>query len=112
MAKNLPQVDGETILAQVAALGQIPSPSGFAYAAIDAVQTDMERLDLVARRTVNGALVVMLPGGDPALGGRTLSAHVDTLGPGVDASHSFERMHRTSLEQTARLLLAYLFTPA
>jgi putative aminopeptidase FrvX len=30
------------------------------------------------------------------------------LGPGVDASHSFERLHRTALEETARLLLAYL----
>ena len=30
------------------------------------------------------------------------------VGPGVDASHSFERLHRTSLEETARLLLAYL----
>jgi putative aminopeptidase FrvX len=30
------------------------------------------------------------------------------VGPGVDASHSFERLHQTSLEETARLLLAYL----
>jgi len=30
------------------------------------------------------------------------------VGPGVDASHSFERLHRTALEETARLLLAYL----
>jgi aminopeptidase len=34
------------------------------------------------------------------------------VGPGVDASHSFERLHRTSLEETSRLLLAYLMTPA
>jgi putative aminopeptidase FrvX len=32
------------------------------------------------------------------------------VGPGVDASHSYERLHRTSLEETARLLLAYLTT--
>ena len=68
MAQNLPEVDGESILAQVASLCEIPSPSGFAYAAIDAVQTETERLGLVARRTVKGALVVMLPGDDPALG--------------------------------------------
>lgn len=32
------------------------------------------------------------------------------VGPGVDASHSFERLHQTSLEETARLLVAYLLT--
>ena len=31
-------------------------------------------------------------------------------GPGVDASHSFERLHQRSLEETAKLLLAYLLT--
>ncbi|MFN8590829.1 MAG: hypothetical protein U0031_05140 [Thermomicrobiales bacterium] len=30
------------------------------------------------------------------------------VGPGVDASHSFERLHRESLRETARLLVAYL----
>jgi putative aminopeptidase FrvX len=33
------------------------------------------------------------------------------VGPGVDASHSFERLHRGSLDQTARLLLAWLMEP-
>jgi putative aminopeptidase FrvX len=33
------------------------------------------------------------------------------VGPGVDASHSFERLHRDSLDQTARLLLAWLAEP-
>lgn len=33
------------------------------------------------------------------------------VGPGVDASHSFERLHRDSLDQTARLLLAWLNEP-
>lgn len=33
------------------------------------------------------------------------------VGPGVDASHSFERLHRRSLEETTRLLLAYLGSP-
>lgn len=33
------------------------------------------------------------------------------VGPGVDASHSFERMHRQSLEETLKLLLAYVTTP-
>lgn len=30
------------------------------------------------------------------------------VGPGIDASHSFERTHVSSLEETAKLLLAYL----
>lgn len=30
------------------------------------------------------------------------------VGPGVDGSHSYERLHQRSLEETARLLLAYL----
>lgn len=33
------------------------------------------------------------------------------VGPGVDASHSFERTHREALEATARLLLAYVTSP-
>jgi putative aminopeptidase FrvX len=32
------------------------------------------------------------------------------VGPGVDASHAYERLHVKSLEETARLLLAYLLT--
>lgn len=30
------------------------------------------------------------------------------VGPGIDASHSFERVHTDALEQTTKLLLAYL----
>jgi putative aminopeptidase FrvX len=33
------------------------------------------------------------------------------VGPGVDASHSWERTHRDALEATARLLLAYVLDP-
>lgn len=33
---------------------------------------------------------------------------IGLLGPGVDASHSFERTHRDALDASARLLLAYL----
>lgn len=34
------------------------------------------------------------------------------VGPGVDASHSFERLHRDSLTETAELLFAWLHEPA
>ena len=33
---------------------------------------------------------------------------IGLMGPGVDASHSFERTHRDALEASAKLLLAYL----
>lgn len=33
------------------------------------------------------------------------------IGPGVDASHAYERTHRRALEGTARLVWAYLTTP-
>jgi putative aminopeptidase FrvX len=36
------------------------------------------------------------------------NARVGLVGPGVDASHAYERTHRDSLEQTVRLLVAYL----
>jgi putative aminopeptidase FrvX len=32
------------------------------------------------------------------------------IGPGVDASHSYERLHQRSLEESAKLLLAYLLS--
>src|SRR5262245_25939913 len=78
--QELPSVDGAYMLAQTAALCRIPSPTGFTHAAIDHVADELHRLGLPLRRTVKGALVATLPGGDPSLGGRTLSAHVDTLG--------------------------------
>lgn len=34
------------------------------------------------------------------------------IGPGIDASHAFERTHRDSLENTYRLLNAYLQSPS
>jgi putative aminopeptidase FrvX len=78
--RGLPAVDGDYMLEQTAALCRIPSPSGFTHAAIDHVQTELERLAIPVRRTVKGALAASLPGGDSQYGGRTLSAHVDTLG--------------------------------
>jgi putative aminopeptidase FrvX len=77
---TLPPVDGAYMLEQAAALCSIPSPTGFTTAAIDHVAAELAMLGISSRRTVKGALVADLPGGDPALGQRTLSAHVDTLG--------------------------------
>ena len=76
----MPAVDGDYMLQQTATLCRIPSPSGFTRAAIDHVAAELERLGIPVRRTVKGALVATLPGGDSQVAGRTLSAHVDTLG--------------------------------
>ena len=35
---------------------------------------------------------------------------VGLIGPGVDASHAYERTHQDSLSATIRLLLAYLLS--
>lgn len=77
---ELPRVDGEYMLEQTAALCRIPSPTGFTRAAIDHVAAELTTLGLPVRRTRKGALIADLPGGDATRGGRTLSAHVDTLG--------------------------------
>src|SRR3954469_17734887 len=68
------------MLEQTAALCRIPSPSGFTRAALDHVAAELERLAIPVRRTVKGALVATLPAGESQGAGRTLSAHVDTLG--------------------------------
>lgn len=88
----IPAVDGAYMIEQTAALCRIPSPSGFTHAALDHVSSELERIGMPFRRTVKGALTATLPGGDPALGGRTLSAHVDTLGAMVKAIKSNGRL--------------------
>jgi putative aminopeptidase FrvX len=77
---ELPAVDGDYMLAQTATLCRIPSPSGFTHAAIDYVAAELARIGVTVGRTVKGALVASLAGGDVDGEGRTLSAHVDTLG--------------------------------
>lgn len=79
-AGDLPDVDGGYMLEQTALLCRIPSPSGFTQTALAHVASELERFAIPFRRTIKGALVAELAGGDPALGRRTLSAHVDTLG--------------------------------
>ena len=89
---GLPAVDGEYMLAQTALLCRIPSPTGFTRAAVDHVAAELEKLGLPLQRTVKGALIATLAGGDAARGGRTLSAHVDTLGAMVKEIKSDGRL--------------------
>ena len=95
--QRLPEVDGEYMLEQTAALCRIPSPTGFTRAAIDHVAAELERMGILPARTVKGALVATLPGGDPAHGGRTLSAHVDTLGAMVKEIKEDGRLKLTQI---------------
>ncbi len=78
--RRLPAVDGDYMLEQTAVLCRIPSPTGFTRAALAHVAAELDRLGVPSHRTVKGALVAPLPGGNAELGARTLSAHVDTLG--------------------------------
>lgn len=93
----MPAVDGEYMLQQTAALCRVPSPTGYTRAAIDHVAAELERLGIVGRRTVKGALVAELPGGKQGVGARTLSAHVDTLGAMVKEIKEDGRLKLTRL---------------
>lgn len=94
---GLPGVDGDSMMQQTAALCRIPSPTGYTRAAIDYVADELERLGISSNRTVKGALVATLPGGDSERGGRTLSAHVDTLGAMVKEIKSSGRLKITRI---------------
>ncbi len=94
---ELPAVDGDFMMEQTAALCRIPSPTGYTRAAIDYVADELERLGISSSRTVKGALVATLPCGDPERGGRTLSAHVDTLGAMVKEIKSSGRLKITRI---------------
>jgi putative aminopeptidase FrvX len=96
-AANLPAVDGEYMLQQTAALCRIPSPSGFTHTAMAYVAAELDSLGIPYHRTVKGALVATLPGGDARQGGRTLSAHVDTLGAMVKEIKEDGRLKLTQI---------------
>jgi putative aminopeptidase FrvX len=79
-ADQLPPVDIDYIVEQTAVLCRIPSPSGFTVAAVHHVAAELDRMGVQTSRTNKGALTASLGGANAGLGGRTLSAHVDTLG--------------------------------
>lgn len=95
--RNLPAVDGDYMIEQTATLCRIPSPTGMTRAAIDHVARELEKFGLTTRRTIKGALVATLPGGAGTGAGRTLSAHVDTLGAMVKEIKDDGRLKLTRL---------------
>lgn len=72
-------------------LCQIPSPTGYAHAAVDYMEQAFAALGVETRRTRKGALLATLPGLDSA-NPRTVSAHVDTLGAMVKEIKSNGRL--------------------
>ena len=76
---TLPQIDENYLQETLVQLLNIPSPTGFADAALDFVAAALARLGTPATRTRKGALASTLAGrGHDAP--RALTAHVDTLG--------------------------------
>jgi putative aminopeptidase FrvX len=75
-----------------------PSPTGFTEKAIDLCEDVLADLPGVERRrTKKGALVATIPGQDPSLPWRALTAHVDTLGAMVKEVKSNGRLKLTKL---------------
>ncbi|MEA2514247.1 MAG: aminopeptidase [Thermomicrobiales bacterium] len=94
----LPVVDGRFMLETSAKLCRIPSPTGYTAEAVAFVQDQLASFGLETRRTVKGALIATLPGSiDPTVGGRLLSAHVDTLGAMVKEIKKNGRLKLTSI---------------
>lgn len=73
------EIDVKYVAERTLDLCRIPSPTGFAHAAVDYMEQEFARLGVATRRTRKGALVATLPGTD-TVHHRTLAAHVDTLG--------------------------------
>jgi putative aminopeptidase FrvX len=94
---KLPAVDPDYMLEQTAILCRIPSPSGFTAAAVHHVAAELDRLGISTRRTVKGALIASLGGANASRGGRTLSAHVDTLGAMVKEIKEDGRLKLTQI---------------
>jgi putative aminopeptidase FrvX len=91
----LPTVDGEYMLQLTAELCRIPSPTGYAYRAVERAMEEARALGLDPVQTNKGSLLIPLGGtGD---GGRLLSAHLDTLGLMVKEIKSNGRLKLTMI---------------
>ncbi|HSO27649.1 MAG TPA: peptidase M42, partial [Anaerolineales bacterium] len=88
----LPAVDAQSLLNDLTALLQIPSPTGFTDQAITHIQESLETYpNLILRQTRKGSLVALWPGQSESAP-RALTAHVDTLGAMVKRIKSNGRL--------------------
>ena len=77
-------IDTEYLRRQLAALFEIPSPTGYTDTIVRHVSGEIERLGLKFDLTRRGAIRACLPGHESA-GARAVVSHVDTLGAQVKA---------------------------
>jgi peptidase M42 family hydrolase len=75
-------IDIDYLRRQLAALLQIPSPSGYTDTIVRHVCGELDKLGVGYELTRRGAIRALLPGRDPA-GARAIVSHVDTLGAQV-----------------------------
>jgi len=90
------QIDVSYIAERTLDLCRIPSPTGFAHAAVDYMEQEFARLGVATRRTRKGALLASIPGAD-TVNQRTLAAHVDTLGAMVKEIKANGRLKLTRI---------------
>ncbi len=94
---DLPEIDTPYMLAGLAALLKIPSPTGFTAQAIDYCEKALEPFSsLEVSRNRKGALIARWPGVREDAP-RALTAHVDTLGAMVKAVKSNGRLRLTKI---------------
>jgi len=93
---SLPAIDEKYLQNILVALLNIPSPTGFADAAIDRVAAALDELGLAHARTRKGALTTTLAG-KRADAPRALTAHVDTLGAMVKEIKANGRLKLTKI---------------
>ena len=91
MKKNINEMMNKTV-----ELLNIPSPSGYTFAAIDFVDNFFKSLGIKTKKTIKGALIATIPGEDNS-NAYTLSAHVDTLGAMVKEIKSDGRIKLTQV---------------
>jgi len=95
---TLPEINTNEMIEFLTELLNTPSPTGFTEKAIDLCEAALADLpDVELRRTKKGALVATIPGEDPNLPWRALTAHVDTLGAMVKEVKSNGRLKLTKL---------------
>jgi putative aminopeptidase FrvX len=95
---SLPEINTDGMIQFLTELLNTPSPTGFTEKAIDLCEKTLADLpSITLRRTNKGALVATIPGQDPSLPWRALTAHVDTLGAMVKAIKSNGRLKLTKL---------------
>jgi putative aminopeptidase FrvX len=80
------------MISEIETLAKIPSPSGYAYKAIDYIKEKLEKLNISYKITNKGSLIATIEGKNNDLE-RTISAHVDTLGAMVKGIKSNGRIY-------------------